>query len=141
MSERDSPTRRIATIAMVGLRWFTALAFVAAALPKLQGRPDTVAVFELIGLGQWFRLFAGALEVLGALLLVVPRTAFVGASILIVVMAGAVATHLLVLHNAPVAALIYLAPTVLIAWTRRENFGRLFRRAKFQRGRDSTCAS
>lgn len=141
MTERDSPNRRIATIAIVGLRWFTALAFVAAAVPKLQGRADTVAVFALIGLGQWFRVFTGVLEVLGALLLVVRRTAFVGASVLIAVMAGAVATHLFVLHNAPIAALLYLTPTVLIAWTRRADFGHLLRRAQLQRERGSTCAS
>ena len=36
-----------------------------------------IALFDALGIGQWFRYVTGSLEVLGALLLVVPgKTAF-----------------------------------------------------------------
>src|ERR1051325_886589 len=40
---------------------------------KLIGRPDMVALFRDIGVGQWFRYVTGAMEVAGAALLVLPR--------------------------------------------------------------------
>jgi hypothetical protein len=40
---------------------------------KLIGRPDMVALFRDIGLGQWFRYVTGTMEVAGAALLVLPR--------------------------------------------------------------------
>src|SRR5947209_19797907 len=39
---------------------------------KLVGRPDMVALFRDIGVGQWFRYLTGAVEVTGAALLVIP---------------------------------------------------------------------
>jgi putative oxidoreductase len=59
------------------------------------------------------------LQVLAALLLIVPgKTAF-GAVLLACVMAGAVVAHLTVLHIAPTAPLVLFALKVLIAWGRR----------------------
>ncbi len=41
---------------------------------KLAGNEQMVALFEAIGVGQWFRYLTGSLEVAGAILLVIPRT-------------------------------------------------------------------
>jgi putative oxidoreductase len=101
------------------LQVLVALAFVAAGSGKLFGSADMVALFGAIGIGQWFRYVTGSLEVLGALLLIVPgKTAF-GAVLLACVMAGAVVAHLTVLHTAPTAPLVLFALTALIAWGRR----------------------
>ena len=108
------------------LQVLVALAFVAAASGKLLGSADMVALFGAVGIGQWFRYVTGSLEVLGALLLVVPgKTAF-GAVLLTCVMAGAVMTHLTVLHTAPTAPLVLVALTALIAWGRRSQLGVFF---------------
>jgi putative oxidoreductase len=48
-------------------------------------------LFRDIGLGDWFRYFTGGVEVLGALLVLVPRTALIGFLLLMATMAGAVA--------------------------------------------------
>jgi hypothetical protein len=40
---------------------------------KLSGDPRLVGLFDAIGFGQWFRYVTGSLEVLGALLLLIPR--------------------------------------------------------------------
>ena len=106
-------------IALWTLQVLVALAFVAAGSGKLLGSADMIALFDAVGIGQWFRYVTGSLEVLGALLLIVPgKTAF-GAVLLACVMAGAVVAHLTVLHTAPTAPLVLFALTALIAWGRR----------------------
>ena len=93
--------------------------FLLAGTLKLTGLPMEVQLFSAVGIGQWFRYVTGSLEVLGALLLIVPgKTAF-GAVLLACVMAGAVVAHLTVLHTAPTAPLVLFALTALIAWGRR----------------------
>jgi putative oxidoreductase len=107
------------------LQVLAALAFVAAGSGKLLGSPDMIALFGAVGIGQWFRYVTGSLEVLGALLLVVPgKTAF-GAVLLACVMCGAVVAHLTVLHTAPTAPLVLLALIALIAWARRSQLAGL----------------
>src|SRR5580700_2545572 len=79
------------------LQGLAAAAFLAAGGSKLASAPPMVEMFAKIGAGQWFRYLTGALEVIGAVGLLVPRTTFYGAALLAVVMAGAIVTHLAVL--------------------------------------------
>lgn len=58
-----------------------------------------IAVFAKIGIGQWFRYFTGVLEVVCAVMLLVPRTSGIAAALLACTMAGAVLAHLLVIHD------------------------------------------
>ena len=92
------------------------LAFLGAGGAKLAGAPAMVAVFEKVGVGQWFRYVTGLLEVLGAIALFVPRIRFYGAAMLATVMIGAVVSHLTVLGGSPVAPLVLFAMTGAIAW-------------------------
>ena len=87
---------------------------------KLSGDPQMVGLFDAIGLGQWFRYLTGSLEVLGAVLLLIPRLSGLGALLLVCVMLGAVATHLFVVGGSPLPAIILLIVTGVIAWGRRE---------------------
>ena len=66
--------------------------FLMAGGNKLAGNPQMVGMFETIGLGQWFRYLTGSLEVIGAVLLIVPALSGVGGLLLTGVMFGAVAT-------------------------------------------------
>jgi putative oxidoreductase len=95
------------------------LAFAGAGVSKLTGQPQMVGLFEAIGMGQWFRYLTGTLEVLGAVLLVVPKGRAVGAALLLSVMLGAIVTHLAVLHNAPGAPAVLAALTGFVLWGRR----------------------
>ena len=65
------------------VRGLLALAFAGAGGAKLYGVPMMVQEFEHIGLGQWFRYLTGALEVLGACLILAPSLAAFGALLLI----------------------------------------------------------
>ena len=61
----------------------------------------------------------GSLEVLGAVLLVIPRLSGLGALLLIGVMLSGVATHLFVVGGSPLPAIILSIVTGVIAWGRR----------------------
>ena len=106
-------------IALWTLQVLVALVFVGAGSGKLLGSPDMIALFDAVGIGQWFRYVTGSLEGLGALVLIVPGKAAFGAVLLACVMAGAVVAHLTVLHTAPTAPLVLFVLTALIAWGRR----------------------
>jgi uncharacterized membrane protein YphA (DoxX/SURF4 family) len=85
---------------------------------KLIGRPDMVALFRDIGVGQWFRYVTGTIEVTGAALLIVPRLTGGSAVLLSGVMVAATAIEFLVLHRPPVAALTCLGGHTFVAWAR-----------------------
>jgi putative oxidoreductase len=112
-------------IALWTLQVLLALAFVAAGSGKLLGSADMIALFEAVGIGQWFRYVTGSLEVLGAFLLIVPGTTALGAVLLACVMAGAVVAHLTVIHTAATAPLVLFALTAIIAWGRRSQLAGL----------------
>lgn len=85
---------------------------------KLIGRPDMVALFRDIGIGQWFRYVTGTLEVTGAALLMIPMLSGASAVLLGVVMIFATLIELFVLHRPPVAALACLSGHAYVAWAR-----------------------
>jgi putative oxidoreductase len=118
MPDRTKPGKA-ANIALWVVQILLALAFLGAASGKLLGKPEMVGLYEVIGIGQWFRYLTGLLEVTGAILIVVPRTKFFGAALLAMVMVGAVLTHLFILHNAPTAPAVLLLLAGIVAWARR----------------------
>jgi putative oxidoreductase len=74
-------------------------------------------MFENIGWGQWFRYFTGGLDLIGAVLVLVPRSAFYGAVLLMGTVGFAVVLTVLGrIHDSlvPPLALSMLAATV--AW-------------------------
>lgn len=103
-------------IALWVLRVVVGLAFLAAGGSKLAGAPAMVAMFAKIGFGQWFRILTGLLEVAGAIGLLVPRLAVYAASMLAVVMVGAIGFHLTRLGGNPVPPIILLLLAILIVW-------------------------
>ena len=79
-----------------------------------------VQMFQQIGLGQWFRYFTGIVEILGGVLVLIPRAAPAGLALLAVTMAAASLIHIFVLGhpgNAPITGVFALALGVF-AWSR-----------------------
>jgi putative oxidoreductase len=99
--------------------------FLFAGALKLSAQPMMVAQFGQIGLGQWFRVFTGTLEVTGALLVLVPATAAIGALLLAAVMVGAIVTHLFIIGGSPLMAVVLLAIAIAIAYLRRQQISSL----------------
>lgn len=92
---------------------------------KLTANEQMVGMFEAsIGVGRWFLYLTGALEVAGAFLLLIPRTSGLGALMLAGVMIGAVMTHLFIIGGSPLAAIILLVVTGVVAWGRRQRMMR-----------------
>jgi putative oxidoreductase len=97
----------------------TAGMFLFAGGFTLAGAAAAVAAFDQIGFGQGFRYATGGLEVIGAILLLIPRTAALGAALLAVIMVGAIATHLFFIGGSPAPAIVFLLVTSFLAWQRR----------------------
>jgi len=110
---------RSGAIALWTTQLLVAGMFLFAGSLKLAGAPPMVAMFDAIGVGQWFRYLTGSIEVVSGLALLVPSLAAFGALLLIPTMLGAIATHLFIVGGTPVPAVLLLIGSVAIAWARR----------------------
>jgi uncharacterized membrane protein YphA (DoxX/SURF4 family) len=108
------------------MSWLLALSFVVGAVTKfLPGEsffgPPYSEKFIDWGYPSWFRFVVGSGEFLGAVLLIVPRRRFLGAALLVVILIGAVVTH--IANQDPfaesAAAPVVLALTGIAAWAIR----------------------
>jgi uncharacterized membrane protein YphA (DoxX/SURF4 family) len=107
------------TIALWALQAVLALMFTMAGLAKVGGDAAMVEMFANIGIGQWFRYVVGALEIAGAVGVLVPRLSGLAALGLACLMAGATLTNLFVLGASPLLPVVLLLVSVLVAWGRR----------------------
>ncbi|WP_264968754.1 DoxX family protein [Klebsiella variicola] len=111
----------------LGLRLLAAAAFLSAGGAKLAGVPMMVAIFEHIGLGQWFRIVTGLVEVISAIALLIPSFAGLGGLVLAITMCFAILTHLFVIGGDPLPAIVLLLITAGIAWLNRAGILSLLR--------------
>ena len=98
------------------LRILLALQFAMAGLAKVGGDPAMVEMFTTIGIGQWFRYAVGALELSGAIGVLVPRISGLAALGLVCLMAGATLTNLFVLNASLLLTICLLVVSTLVAW-------------------------
>jgi len=110
------------------LRLLTAAAFLAAGGAKLAGIPMMVAIYEHIGLGQWFRILTGMIEVSSAIALFIPSLSGLAGFVLAITMCCAIVTHLFVIGGNPMPAIILLLMTAVIAWCNRADILHLLRK-------------
>ncbi|MBI3449484.1 MAG: DoxX family protein [Acidobacteria bacterium] len=61
---------------------------------KFTGAPESVYIFSTLGLEPWGRIGSGVAELVAALLLLAPRTAWLGALMTMGVLSGAIVAHL-----------------------------------------------
>lgn len=82
--------------------WFVRLIggafFGIAGAEKFSTDPHWLHLFRTIGAGEWFRYLTGVVEIAGAVLVLIPRTATAGLLVLAATMAGAAAIVAVVLH-------------------------------------------
>ena len=64
---------------------------------KFTGHPDSIYIFETVGLEPFGRIGIGILELIAGILLLFKRTAFIGALISAIILGGALVMHLSVL--------------------------------------------
>jgi uncharacterized membrane protein YphA (DoxX/SURF4 family) len=131
VATREAPPARAVNVALWVLQAVLAFQFAGGGLLKLAGSPVMVELFAAIGAGQWLRYLVGALEVAGAVGLLVPGLSGLAALGLAALMVGATATNLFVLGQSPWLPVGLLLVSVVIArgrWSRtRALVGRLQR--------------
>lgn len=98
MTTATLPASSGKTIVLWVLRILMAALFLFASFMKLTGKPDMVAEFDTIGLGQWFRYLTGLIEVVGGVGILVPSVSVFAAILLLAVDAGAFVAQVSVLH-------------------------------------------
>jgi putative oxidoreductase len=94
-------------------------AFIAAGAAKVAAAPPMVAIFDQIGIGQWFRYVTAAVEIAGGGLLLWPGRAAYGALLLVCTMVGALVTHLVFIGGNPAPAAVLLVASLLLLWLNR----------------------
>lgn len=64
---------------------------------KFTAAPESVEIFSKLHVEPWGRIATGILELITAILLLIPITATLGAALGVVIMFGAIASHLFVI--------------------------------------------
>ncbi|GAB2583938.1 DoxX family protein [Spirosoma areae] len=64
---------------------------------KFLGQPESVYIFSTLGIEPWGRIGSGIVELVASVLILIPRTSWIGAGLGVGVMAGAILSHLTVL--------------------------------------------
>lgn len=94
---------------------------------KFTGAAESRYIFETLGAEPWGRLGSGVVELIAAMLILIPRTAGLGAVLALGVISGALLSHLAILGievQGDGGLLFYLALAVsfcsiVVAWTHR----------------------
>jgi len=115
----SAPRQKLIPFAVWPLRLLLGLAFLAFAAMKLTGQPEMVAEFEQIGLGQWFRILTGILEVVGGIAILIPPVSVLGALLLLAIDAGAFVAQITVLHVDWIHTVVLAAVIVLLIYLQR----------------------
>ena len=85
---------------------------------KFTAAAESVYIFSTLGVEPWGRVGSGSVELVAAILLLVPATVTVGAAVAGVVIVGAIVSHLTVLGievQGDGGLLFFLALTVFVA--------------------------
>lgn len=116
-------------VALLALQVLLALFFAfASALPKLIAHPSAAESFDTIGWGAGGMYTIGALELAGAVALLIPVLSSVASVAFIGLMIGAFITQMMVFDGQYAATpLILIVPFALIAWARRQHNAELLR--------------
>jgi uncharacterized membrane protein YphA (DoxX/SURF4 family) len=122
-------------IVFVLLRIVPAIILLQTLYFKFSAAPESVFIFETLGLEPYGRIGLGVVELITAVLLLVPRTTWIGALLGMGIMAGALFSHITTLGVVVqdddgtlfIMALITFLCCLALAWTQRDQIP-LFKR-------------
>lgn len=120
----------------LALRLIAAAILVQTLYFKFTGAEESVWIFQQLGLEPWGRIGSGVAELICAVLLLLPRTAWLGALGALGIMGGAILSHLFVLGVSVKGdggllfglALAVAVCSLIILWLHRADWQRLVRR-------------
>ncbi len=122
MFDTTAPAETSRTRAVTGslLRALPAIAvgalFIFIGYGKFASRGMWVQIFEQIGLGQWFRIFTGVVQVTGGVLMIPRRTRTAGAVLLGCTMLGAAIVDVVVVGSPVVVVPLFLLIIIGTVW-------------------------
>ena len=90
--------------------------FILIGYGKFASRGVWVTIFEQIGLGQWFRIFTGVVQVTGGVLMIARRTRTAGAVLLGCTMLGAAIVDIVVMGSPVVIVPLLLLIVIAAVW-------------------------
>lgn len=76
------------------IRLIIAVLLIQTLFYKFTAHEDSVYIFEKAGLGDAGRIGSGIAELIAAILILIPRTIWIGATLTLGIIAGAILTHL-----------------------------------------------
>jgi uncharacterized membrane protein YphA (DoxX/SURF4 family) len=118
-----TPAARRSSLVDWSLRLILALVFVYQGMDKFGSRRLWIRVFSEIGVGQWFRYATGAVEIIGAILMMIPKATVVSVALLACTMVGALLTQIAIIGAGPQTVLVsvLLALILAVGWRRRQD--------------------
>ena len=78
----------------LSLRIIIAIILVQTLRYKFTGHPDSIYIFTQVGLEPYGRIGIGLIELIAAILILIPKTVWLGAGLTIGVLSGAIFFHL-----------------------------------------------
>ncbi|NQY29562.1 MAG: DoxX family protein [Flavobacteriaceae bacterium] len=102
---------------LLGLRILIALILIQTLRFKFAAHPDSVYIFSKVGLEPVGRIGIGVLELIAGVLLLVPKTVWVGAGLTMGIIGGAIMMHLTqlgIVVNGDSGVLFYTAVFVFV---------------------------
>jgi uncharacterized membrane protein YphA (DoxX/SURF4 family) len=96
---------------------------------KFTGQPESVYIFTQLGAEPWGRIGSGVVELIAAILLLIPAYTWIGAGLAMGTMAGAILSHIGKLgievqgdggQLFGLALLVFLCSAVLLYWHRKD---------------------
>ena len=96
---------------------------------KFTGAPESVYIFETVGMEPWGRYGSGVVELLASIFLLIPRTSWLGAVLALGVICGAIFFHLTILGIEVmgdggflfILACVVFVSSLIILWKERKN--------------------
>ncbi|HTE26063.1 DoxX family protein [Flavitalea sp.] len=64
---------------------------------KFTGAEESILIFTRVGIEPWGRYASGVAELIASVLILIPRTSVIGALMAVVIMSGALVTHLFII--------------------------------------------
>jgi len=111
------------------LRLLAAIIMLQTLFFKFTAAPESVYIFTKLGMEPWGRIGIGSLELVAAVLIIIPRTTGIGALLAVGLMAGAIFFHLTKLGIAVqgdggqlfiLATLVFTSSAILLYIFRKE---------------------
>jgi uncharacterized membrane protein YphA (DoxX/SURF4 family) len=116
------------------LRLLPAIILLQTLYFKFSASPESVYIFTKVGMEPWGRIGSGIAELIAAILILIPRTTWLGALLAMGVMSGAIFFHLTILGIEVqgdggllfiYALIVFVTAAILLFMNREKIFGLL----------------